>query len=332
MRVAVDESFRPVSWLRNPHMQSMLPTLAARRRALAAAVRPVLAASREMLLDCGDGVRLQAFHTAAPRPTGSARRTAVLLHGWEGSADSLYVLSLAQQVYARGVDVVRLNMRDHGTTHHLNRELFHSCRIAEVVGAVRTLQQHFAGEPLALAGFSLGGNFMLRVAAQAQAADLRLAGVVAISPVLEPAATLEALERAPRPYRWYFVRRWSRSLRAKQSAWPGEYDFTRLLRLRDLRAMTAELVSRFTSFGGLEEYLRGYAITGSRLAHLNVPARIITALDDPIIPARDLEQLPALPALSVTLTRYGGHCGFLERLGEPTWAERRAAHELALVL
>ena len=132
----------------------------------------LLRASREMVLDCGDGVRLQAFHAAA---AGGEGRVAVLLHGWEGSADSTYVLALAQQLYDRGFDVVRLNLRDHGATHHLNRELFHSCRLPEVVGAIRRIQLMFPGKPLHLAGFSLGGNFMLRAAAQAEQAGLELA-------------------------------------------------------------------------------------------------------------------------------------------------------------
>jgi uncharacterized protein len=91
--------------------------------------------SRELLLDCGDGVTLQAFHTTAGDAPGAT--LAVLLHGWEGSAESQYILSLAHALLDRGVDVARLNLRDHGDTHHLNRELFHSCRLPEVVGAVR---------------------------------------------------------------------------------------------------------------------------------------------------------------------------------------------------
>ena len=55
------------------------------------------AASEELLLDCGDGVTLQAFHSSpAKRGREPGKRLAVLLHGWEGSADSTYLLSLAQ--------------------------------------------------------------------------------------------------------------------------------------------------------------------------------------------------------------------------------------------
>ena len=87
--------------------------------------------------------------------------------------------------------------------------------------------------------------------------------------------------------------------------------------------MTAELVRSHSEFATLEDYLNGYAITGERLANLQVPASILTALDDPIIPASDLARLARSPALSLTVTRYGGHCGFFERLRGPTWLEQR---------
>ena len=317
---SADDDFAPWPWLRNRHLQSMLASTAWRRQRLLRLAAPLRAAAREVLLDCGAGVRLQCFVST---PAHGAGAPVVLLHGWEGSAESLYVLSLARQLFERRFAVVRLNLRDHGETHHLNRELFHSCRLAEVIGAVRALQGLFPRRPLQLVGFSLGGNFMLRVAAQARTADLDLAGVVAISPVLEPAATLAALQRGTPTYEWYFVRKWLRSLRKKQAAWPGAYDFAELARQRDLKLPTAELVRHHTDFATLDEYLGGYAITGARLAQLEVPASIVTSLDDPIIPASGLAQLARPPTLSLTVTRRGGHCGFFEQLGGPTWLERR---------
>jgi len=289
----------------------MLASTAARRGPIARRAAPVVAAAKELLLDCGDDVRLQCFHSSPEHSTGNP---VVLLHGWEGSATSLYVLSLAQQLFERGFEVVRLNLRDHGDTHHLNRELFHSCRLPEVVGAVRSVQRLFHGKSLQLVGFSLGGNFMLRVAAEAGEAGLDIAKVIAVSPVLDPGETLIALEHGMPGYQLYFVRKWMRSLLKKQAVWPGDYDFRELGRLADLRRMTAELVRRFTEFPSLDDYLNGYSITGGRLARLDVPASIITALDDPIIPAHSLERLARPSCLHLTVTRFGGHCGFLERL------------------
>jgi predicted alpha/beta-fold hydrolase len=322
---SVDDDFRPPRWLRNPHLQSMLASTAWRRGRILRAAAPLLAAQRELLLDCGAGVRLQCFLSSPAHASGPP---VVLLHGWEGSADSLYVLSLAQQLFAQRFEVMRLNLRDHGDTHHLNRELFHSCRLPEVIGAVHALQQRFAGAALQLVGFSLGGNFMLRVAAQAREAGLDLAGVIAVSPVLDPDETLTALQRGLPGYQRYFVRKWLRSLRKKQAAWPDAYDFSALARARDLRHMTAELVRSHTEFPTLEDYLNGYAITGARLARLEVPAIILTSLDDPIIPIGGLARLARPAALSITVARYGGHCGFFEQLTGPTWLERRILAEL----
>ncbi len=318
---AAAADLNPPRWLRNRHVQSMLASTAWRRGRILRSAAPLLAASRELILDCGAEVRLQCFLATPPAPRGAP---VVLLHGWEGSAESYYVLSLAALLFSQGIEVARLNLRDHGETHALNRELFHSCRLPEVVGAIGALQSGpFGGRPLQLAGFSLGGNFMLRVAAQAPRANLHLTQAIAVSPVLDPVATLRALQSGFPGYELYFVRKWLRSLRKKETAWPGVYDFSTIARMRDLKNMTAELVRRHTEFPALEDYLNGYAITGSRLAQLEVPATIFTSLDDPIIPAAGLTQLARTPALKVVLSRYGGHCGFFARLSGPTWLEAR---------
>ncbi|MEJ1963013.1 MAG: alpha/beta fold hydrolase [Gammaproteobacteria bacterium] len=223
---------------------------------------------------------------------------------------------------------MRLNLRDHGDTHHLNRDIFHSCLLPEVVGAIQRIQEMFPVKPLHLAGISLGGNFMLRVAARGREAGLRIAKVVAISPVLDPVETLHALETSRWLYHWYFIRKWNRSLMKKQAAWPDYYDFAEFLRLTSLRDKTAEMVARFTQFGSLDDYLNGYSITGDRLATLASPATIITSQDDPIIPARGLERLTRSPLLKITLTRHGGHCGFFDTLSGETWLERRLVAEM----
>jgi len=318
------EDFSPPAWLRNRHLQSMLASTGLRRGPIARRAAPLVAAQREILLECGDGVRLQCFRSSPAHGHGTP---VVLLHGWEGSAESLYVLSLGQQLFDRGFDVLRLNLRDHGDTHHLNRELFHSCLLPEVIGAMRALQSALH-QPLRLVGFSLGGNFMLRVGAEAGAVGLDLARVIAVSPVLDPSDTLRALESGFVGYPLYFVRKWWRSLLKKQAAWPTRYDFTELRSVRDLRRLTAELIRRFTHFGSLQEYLDGYSITGRRLAGLAVPTTVITSLDDPIIPAGGLERLARPPSLRIVVTRFGGHCGFLDRLTGPTWVERRVLAEL----
>lgn len=321
--------FAPPFWLRNGHLQSIIPSLPVRRTSIERHAVSLLESSNEVILDCGDGVRLMGLHSSQiSRGRAPARQLVVMHHGWEGSAESLYILALAQILFDRGYDIFRLNLRDHGPTHHLNRELFHSCRLPEVVGAVRRVQQLFPHQELNLVGFSLGGNFALRVGARAGAAGIRLRRIIAISPVLEPETTLAALESGVAIYRKYFVWKWTRSLLRKQQAWPDDYDFGEMMRTPTLNSMTDYLVRRYTEFPDMDSYLRGYAIVRGALDSLEVPARVIAAADDPMIPSDDLARLPRLPNLNVTVSRHGGHCGFLLNLRGESWLAREVLAEL----
>ena len=322
------ESFQPPRLLRSAHLQTSLSNLPPRYWYTRRRAAPMRRVARPWLLELGVLGRLQAM--VSPAREGMAPcGVAVLLHGWEGHADSTYVLSLGAELYAAGYEVVRLNLRDHGGTYGLTRELFHSCRLPEVAEAVRQIAARYAPAPVQLAGFSLGGNFFLRVAAEPQLpANLRR--VVAISSVLHPDSAMAAMEQGLRVYHDYFVRRWSRSLRAKQHSWPDDYDFRELLRLRDLRTMTAALVAAHTDFASMQDYLDGYAITGGRLRSLAVPAHLLAAADDPIIPIADLQRLALHPQLEVTRLPYGGHCGFVERLSAPSFADRYVIRRFAL--
>lgn len=321
--------YRPPLGLRHRHVQSLLAGWPWRQSWLRQRAKSLLAAARDEVLDCGDGVRLLGHYS--PQPAG-ARGLAVLLHGWEGSAAASYVLSTGGLLYAAGFDVFRLNFRDHGATFALNRELFHSCRIDEVVGAVAAVAARHPAERTYLIGHSLGGNFALRVAVRAPAAGIALTKVVAICPVLRPQSTMRALEAGLWVYRDYFLRRWRRSLLAKAACFPELYDFGALRRLPTLTATTEYLVTRYAAFPDLDTYLRGYAITGDVLARLTVPARLIAAADDPVIPIEDLADLAAPPALDLTVYPHGGHCAFLEDYRLRSWLDRAVLAELERAL
>jgi len=302
----------------NRHLQSILPSLLPRAR-LRRRAAALLAAGEELTVDCGDGVRLQAFRSAPRRaPSQQQGATAILLHGWEGSADSYYILALANRLFERGVTVIRLNLRDHGQTHHLNEGIFHSCRLREVCGAVAALQ-NMSDVPPWLIGFSLGGNFALRVTASDDTRLGRLAGTIAISPVLHPDSAMRAMERGLPVYQRYFVRKWRGSLRRKQQLWRPELVREEIFGYGDLRRMTDVLVQQHTDFASIGDYLDGYAITGERLATLHAPATLLASLDDPIIPAADLQRLARTPHLRIVTTERGGHMGFLVSPFQASW-------------
>ncbi|KGM54018.1 alpha/beta hydrolase [Lysobacter arseniciresistens ZS79] len=319
--------FRPPRWLRNPHLQTALGSSNLRRRRGERDLLATGAITTGHLVDGGDGVRLTGLHSVVPdRPS---RGLALLLHGWEGSVDSSYMRLTAAQLLARGFEVFRLNFRDHDDSHHLNEEIFHSCRIDEVVHAAVDVARRFARRPLVLAGYSLGGNFALRLALRAPAAGLPLAHVAAVCPVLDPARTMDAMERGLPVYAWHFEHKWRRSLQRKRALFPQRHDFDDRVLGQRMRPLTQWLVERHTDFGTLERYFDGYAIAGDRLAALQVPASILTAADDPVIPVADFHalRLPATARLEVS--PLGGHCGFVENARFDGFAERWIAQRLA---
>jgi len=318
--------FTPPWLLRHADVQAALANSSWRRKLVLGEADNLLALTEDLIIECNDGVRLSAQHTPARQPNG---RVAILLHGWEGSAFSLHVLSAADRLWRAGFRIVRINMRDHGDSQHLNRGIFHSCRLDEMVDATRWVRERFPGEVLCLGGYSLGGNFALRIASVAGPA-LGLARVAAICPVLDPEETMAALDSGSVIYRRYFLNRWRGSLERKAQAFPADYDFGPLSRFRSLRDMTDFFVTRYTEYPDLVSYLRGYAITGERLAQLAVPSSILLADDDPVVPAGSVARLAKPANLTIHRTRWGGHCGFLVDYRLQTWSDDYLVHSFSL--
>lgn len=323
-------AFRPRWPWRYGHAQTILASGPLRRAAVLRWARDLRGREQRVVVDAGAGVRLSGCHTSQQSRTG-ARGLAIIVHGWEGSVDSTYVLESGARLLADGWDVLRLNLRDHGGSHALNPGLFHSGLIDEVVAAVGTLTQRYRAPRMLIAGYSLGGNFALRVALRAPAAGIALDRALAVCPVIDPGHSMRAMEAGTAVYERYFLRRWGGSLRRKQAAFPATAYFEPGELRLSLRELTRVLVARHTDYGGLDAYFDAYAVGGQRLAALTVPTAILTARDDPVIPVADFEALPTPAALTLNIAPCGGHCGFLHSLGAPSFAgDWLAAHAAAI--
>jgi uncharacterized protein len=316
-----ETAFEPPSLLRNPHVQSILASSGLRATKARQRFPGMLQNVEHRIVDAGDGVRLSGLLS---RQTGASRGLAVLIHGWEGSANSSYLLSTGGRLYADGFDVFRINLRDHGDSHGLNPELFHSCRLDEVRSAILRVRAEFADRRALIGGFSLGGNFALRVA---RATDAAFAFAFAVCPPLVPAASLAAIETAPWFYRSYFMQKWRQSLKRKQALFPERYDFREWLKL-PMRELTRVLVAAQTDFASLEAYLDGYGIGADRLLSLRCPSLVIAAADDPVIPVADFYALQRPQGMQLEVLNKGGHCGFLANWRMESWFEARIHAQL----
>lgn len=316
---AIAGPFDPPWWMRGGRVQTALAGLKFRRTARS----PMQEAAREVLLDAGTGadghpVRLKGYHSPHPAPKGLA----IFFHGWEGSQDSTYVQTTARRLFARGLSVFRLVYRDHGDTHDLNPGLFFAPHFAEVLEATRQAAKLAQGLPVYVIGFSLGGNYALRVAARHEQEGVRgLSHVFAISPVVDPLEAAPLVDEFPL-IRRYFLKKWTRSLAAKEAAFPDAYDFGDALRTRRVMELTDWILPRYSQWPDRRGYFNGYKIGRDMLRDVRTPTTLITAEDDPIIPPDHARALELSDAVTLIVTRTGGHNGFFDSLTGPAWYER----------
>ena len=151
-------------------------------------------------------------------------------------------------------------------------------------------------------------------------------------PVIRPRAALTSIENAPWFYERYFMHKWRDSLRRKQALFPQRELFSKTELRGNMRELTRSMVLRHTNFGTLENYLDGYSIAGDKLAALPMPATILTAEDDPVIPVAEFRALKLAAATELCIVAHGGHCGFIGDLSLRSWAEDFIVARLERVL
>ncbi|TFH67557.1 alpha/beta fold hydrolase [Gammaproteobacteria bacterium LSUCC0057] len=313
--------FKPPRTLRHPHIQSIFNSKGPREIRAKKLLRSLN--SRPLTLHSVDGARLLAeWDCSSGDCAAPGRRLVVLLHGWEGSSGSSYSVTTASSFLAAGFDVLRVNFRDHGDSHHLNPELFNTERHDEVAAAIGDFLQRHPYPQVVMAGYSMGGNFTLRIAADF-GQQLGLHYAVAVCPPTDPYRSMQAINRGSFIYRQYFYRKWRKSLQKKLHCWP-ELDYGDILATaRNLDDLNNYFIPRFSRSNKVEDYFASYAITGERLANLALPAMLIATEDDPVIPIADLDRINAPELLQIERHRYGGHCGFIANWRGETWIEQR---------
>jgi predicted alpha/beta-fold hydrolase len=308
----VDRGFRPCLPLRNPHLQSFLASSQLR----VFAKRFVLKHSEERIVATPAGSRLLSIFSRHPEPKGLV----ILLHGWEGSSSSAYMIDAGAFYYRLGFSVCRLNLRDHGESHHLNEGLFHGALIEETFDAVDIITGLVENKPVYLIGFSLGGNFALRIARKYSALGRgRLQGVFAVSPPLDPYKSTVALDNGHAIYRHYFLEKWKRSLRKKQKLFPDRYDFGRMLEAKTCIELTDEIMPYFPGFRSYREYFNLYTLKDEFFRDFKIPVNIFIADDDPIISREDYDAVSEHDNFRIFRPKYGGHCGFIDFFPHRCW-------------
>lgn len=308
--------FSPPLILRNPHLQTVLSSSKIRLINR----HTVTEFGQSIILDAGRGVRLAGVLSLPRHP---AKGMVILLHGWEGSVDSTYCIRTADKLFNSGYGVFRLNLRDHGNSHHLNKGLFYASLLAEVYHSVAQVARMAADLPAFIVGFSLGGNFALRIALRCRKEPIKnLRYIYCISPVLDPAKATCRIDSISY-IRHYFMRKWHRSLKRKQSLFPGRYNFGRLSKISSVDDLTGALLEYYSHFESKQKYFNSYTLVKDALKELPIPTTVLTAADDPIIAVEDFKQLNLNQRTDLVVQPHGGHNGFIEDFSLRSWYEKQ---------
>ena len=260
-------------------------------------------------------------------PDARRRPTILLLHGLEGSSLAHYMGGISDKAWAAGWNVVRLNQRNCGGTEHLSRGLYHSGLTEDPLFVLRELIERDGIATLAVAGYSLGGNLALKLAGELGGTAPQLAAVCAISPTLDLARCVDALDRPGNfVYQWNFVRNLKSRMRRKAAAVPGMYSVESLRRIWTIRRFDDVYTAPHHGFRDSADYY--YRASALRIVdRIRVPTLIMTARNDPFVPAAPFSH-PAItdnPNITVVVTPQGGHCAYMEAPDEGYdgyWAER----------
>jgi predicted alpha/beta-fold hydrolase len=314
-RVA-DFDFRPLPFLRNPHVQTVLGAL------VPGLDCPLPDRRHVVRLPDGDGLVL---HNNTPLGWKLGDPLALLVHGLSGSHRSAHVRRLAALLLARRVRVVRMDLRGAGAGLPLARRVYHGGRSNDVRAALETIHAWSPSSPLLLLGVSLGGALALRMAGEA--ADRPVPGLtrlVAVSPPID-LPRCSALLSLPknRIYEDNFLRDLLIEARQRQRYFPD------LPPLRLPRRLTMRLFDELYTAprGGFADALDYYrkASCAPFIPRIALPTLILTSRDDPFIAIEPFEELKAPANVEVRIVNHGGHIGFLgwDGSGGIRWAERR---------
>jgi predicted alpha/beta-fold hydrolase len=257
-------------------------------------------------------------------PQGDPRAQLILVHGLEGSSAAGYSTSLAQEALEAGYAVHRFNMRSCGGTEAVCGDtLYHSGQTGDLLAVARELRKRSTA-PLYLVGFSLGGNVVLKLAGElGERAGELVAAVCAVSTPIDLAACVERLNlRSNSLYARRFLRRLKQRIRLKERLRPGLFDLSRLDTVKTIYDFDDLYTAPAFGFGTADNY---YATQSAErfLDNIRVPALLIQAQDDPLIPFA-IYNHPAFsrnPNLRLLAPEHGGHVGFIARRKPRFWLD-----------
>lgn len=255
--------------------------------------------------------------------------TLVMWHGMEGSTASAYMVSTADKAFRAGFNVVRVNVRNCGGTEHLSPTLYHGGLTNDLRVVIDELINTDNLSHLLVAGFSLGGNMVLKLSGEyGDNPPSEVLGICAVSPVVDlGASTAHMAQRRNWIYQQDFLRRLKNRIKKKEKLFPDLYKTSGLGEIESVRQFDDHFIAPAFGFASARDYYEK-ASALRFIERIRIPTLIIHAEDDPFIPFAPLRDpsIAANPYVILMATERGGHVAFLSADSKDEdrfWAENR---------
>lgn len=311
--------FVPHPLLRNGHLQTILGSYVFGPRV------KLDSQSHEIELDGAGGDRLVVLESV-PAGWREGGPSALLVHGLAGCARSPYMVRVGSRLSKRGVRVVRMNMRGAGSGFGLSRGIYHAGRTDDLRRVVEWMAARAPGSPVALIGFSLGANLVLKLAAEAT--ENPLAGldcVLAANPPIDLSACSRQIQLpVNRVYDRNFVRVLRKDIARLHQVFP-DLEPARLPKVMSLYDFDDLYTAPRNGFAGAEDYYTRSS-AAAYIPRVRVPGLVVHSEDDPFIPSEPFRTVPFPPQLALELISSGGHLGYVSQsrwMGDRRWLDSR---------
>jgi hypothetical protein len=313
MPVVGESTYKPPLLFANPHWQTAVPTL----------FRKVTGIQyRRQRIDTSDGDFLDLDWSRVQETA-----LGIVLHGLEGDSTRGYVMGMVKALNRSGWDALALNFR--GCSGEPNRllRMYHSGDIADLDAVIATVTKDSIYDTIALIGFSLGGNVILKYLGERDRdLDPSIKAAVTLSVPCDLKACSQRLEEfRNRLYLKRFLRLLHAKIQHKAHCFPDSISADDYTSIRTLKEFDDRYTAPIHGFSSADDY---YARASSKqfLSSIATPTLLINAADDPFLSdsCYPMQEAESNPNLFLEIPRHGGHCGFMSgRLHDEYWSETR---------
>ena len=324
--------YRPHPLLRNGHLQTLM-------LGFSYGDRPPHCAT-EIQIQLDDGERL-VVHEENGAPLPDDTPTAILIHGLGGNHRSPYLQRIAQQLRLAGIRTWRVDLRGSGAGLKLAWRPAHAGSSSDLAAVVRAAQDRYPHSLMRIAGFSLGGNVLLKMLGESAAGgahsdrlDLkRIEFALAIAPPINLHDCADNMDRISRGvYTRYYLQVLDKQVEMRRAIWPAWKAIPRTPKVKTIRQFDARYTAPLSGFRDTNHYYE-VASADQWLKHVRTPTTILVDRHDPIVTAHSFERVHYdTQIIRMEHTNHGGHLGYLgiDDCGKTMrWMDHYVIHSLS---